>query len=135
MKDVMLPLLVGVFEAKFALQQSKARSRLHLPPKEAPEKIRKQLEELQEDIDLLLLWCQGCKTQIHKALEETKDKERAPLHNVSAQAECRPDVSKSFSGAMSYQVPKQEEPPPSLLARGTGFVLHFIQKIKDNLPS
>lgn len=128
-KEVMIPLLVSVFEAKMTLQQSQAPSRLHATTRESPEKLRKQLEELQDDINMLLLWCQSCKTQIHKALENESPRQQ---HTIS-QSAAHPSLQKSFTEAISSQ---NIRPAAALQAAKVPLVkkvLQFLGSLKDNL--
>lgn len=128
-KEVMIPLLVGVFEAKMTLQQAQNPTRLHAATRESPEKLRKQLEELQEDINMLLLWCQSCKTQIGKALENESPRQQ---HTISSQSASHPAMQKSFADAINAQnirpaaqvEPAKESPLKKML--------QFIRRLKDN---
>jgi hypothetical protein len=103
-KKVMIPLLIKTFQYKLELNQSLALpSRLQSQKNlRSPEEIVEHLKTLDNDLKVLLLWCQSCRSQIQKALvtpgEEQKNNLTAAVPNSSDDA-----ISKSFSEAVSAQ--------------------------------
>jgi hypothetical protein len=100
-KKVMIPLLIKTFQFKLELSQS-----LNLPSrqqsqkeKQRPKEIIEQLRTLDNDLKVLLLWCQSCRSQIQKALcvseEEQKNNVATSVPTTSNGA-----VSKSFNEAV-----------------------------------
>jgi hypothetical protein len=102
-KKVMIPLLIKTFQFKLELNQSLSLpSRLQSPKNQhSPDEIREQLKTLDNDLKMLLLWCQSCRSQIYKALtvpeEEQKNTVTAPPPSAP------PSVAKSFNEAVSAQ--------------------------------
>lgn len=103
-KKVMIPLLIKTFQYKLELNQSLGfPSRLQSQKNQrSPEEIVEHLKTLDNDLKVLLLWCQSCRSQIQKALsssgEEQKNTMTAAVPSPSQDA-----VSKSFSEAVSAQ--------------------------------
>lgn len=103
-KKVMIPLLIKTFQFKLELNQSLSLpSRLHSQKNQSsPEEIIEQLKTLDNDLKVLFLWCQSCRTQIQKALimpdEEQKNTVASPTD-----APLNPAITKSFSEAVSAQ--------------------------------
>jgi hypothetical protein len=96
-KEVMIPLLVEIFEAKLAASSTNALpSRLTPKAPKSREELRKELEALQSDIKQLTLWCQSCESQIAKALEETKEPTKFS-YSVAKPTAVSSAVSQSFS--------------------------------------
>lgn len=74
-KQVMIPLMIRVFELKLTTQLVNCpTSRLINKPEQPTDEIRLQLEQLKEDLKLLLLWVQSCQKQVDKTLAETEIK-------------------------------------------------------------
>jgi hypothetical protein len=113
-KKIMIPLLIKIFELKLAAQQAKTPpSRLHKQIGEPPEKIRKQLDHLDNHLKQLQLWCHSCQSQISKALNEMDETAEKPMrHTTSSEVGCHPAVEKSFSNAISSKaVPNRNVNP------------------------
>jgi len=102
-KRVMIPLLIKTFQCKQELSQSLSiPSRLQNKKNQRPpEEILQQLRNLDEDLKVLLLWCQSCRSQIHKALntEEEQKKNIAPTESAAV------STTKSVKDAVSRQKP------------------------------
>lgn len=102
-KKVMIPILIKTFQFKLELNQSLSLpSRLQSPKNQhSPDEIQDQLKTLDNDLKMLLLWCQSCRSQIYKALivpdEEQKNTVTAPTTSA------HPAVAKSFNEAVSAQ--------------------------------
>ena len=102
-KKVMIPLLIKTFQFKLELSQS-----LSLPSRiqskknnRSSEEIIEQLKTLDNDLKVLLLWCQSCRSQIQKALcvPEEEQKNTVAISSTST----HPAVAKSFNEAVSAQ--------------------------------
>jgi hypothetical protein len=119
-KKVMIPLLIKTFQLKLELTQS-----LSLPSRlqnqngqRSPEEILDQLKTLDSDLKGLLLWCQSCRSQIHKALTIPEDEKKNAVTNPASDA--NPAVAKSFNEAIIahssffQQQPTQEKSKDSL---------------------
>ncbi len=102
-KKVMIPLLIKTFQFKLELSQSLSLpSRLHSQKNQrSPEEILEQLKTLDNDLKVLLLWCQSCRSQIQKALSVTEEEQKNTVATPSSSA--NPAVAKSFSEAVSAQ--------------------------------
>ncbi len=101
-KKVMIPLLIKTFQFKSELSQalsfpSRLQSQKH---QRSPEEIIEQLKTLDNDLKVLFLWCQSCRSQIQKALIAPGEEQK---NMVSSIATSNPAVSKSFSDAVSAQ--------------------------------
>jgi hypothetical protein len=102
-KKVMIPLLIKTFQFKLELSQSLSLpSHLQSQKNPSPEEIVAHLKTLDNDLKVLLLWCQSCRSQIQKALcvpeEEQKNTVTASAPTTAAIA-----VAKSFNEAVSAQ--------------------------------
>jgi hypothetical protein len=128
-KEVMIPLLVEVFEAKLAAQGSNAPiSRLQPPSLKSREQICKELEAIHQDIKLLLLWGQSCEKQVLKALEELNEKPKTTFrYSLSSPQETNPDVSKSFSEALGTHLKQPPKVSPSF-RQSLAFILRSMFK-------
>lgn len=104
-KKVMLPLLIKTFQFKLELSQaSSMSSRLQSQKNQrSPEEIIEQLKVLDNDLKILFLWCQSCRSQIQKALVPPEEEQKSPSAPTIAISSPDPVVSKSFSEAMSAQ--------------------------------
>ena len=101
-KNVMIPLLIKIFQLRLEVQQSTTPpSRLHsTAPKVCLDDLIQQLQRLDSDIKLLHIWNQSCQTQIEKVLQEAKEGHIASLGNsVKPDYKLHPSVQKSFQGA------------------------------------
>jgi len=103
-KKVMIPLLIKTFQFKLELSQS-----LSLPSRlqnqknlRSPEEIIEHLKTLDNDLKVLLLWCQSCRSQIQKALNVSEEEQKNSV-TTSVPAAPNTTVSKSFSEAVSAQ--------------------------------
>lgn len=100
-KKVMIPLLIKTFQFKLELSQSLSLpSRLKHQNKRSPEEIVEQLKTLDNDLKILLLWCQSCRSQIQKALSVPEEEQKNSV-NASVPISDNAAVSKSFSEAVS----------------------------------
>ncbi len=102
-KKVMIPLLIKIFQLKLELNQS-----LSLPSRlqsqksnRSPEEILEHLRTLDNDLSLLLLWCQSCRNQISKALNTPEEEQKNTV--ATSPSATHPAVAKSFSEALSAQ--------------------------------
>jgi hypothetical protein len=120
-KEVMIPLLVEIFEAKLAAQQANMLpSRLHKPSSKSKEQIQEELQALLEQVKQLTLWVHGCELQILKALDETKD---AP----------KPTFQYSISTPTPQTAEEKENPGPlGSLASWVKNRLAFLGSHRDN---
>lgn len=102
-KNTMIPLLIKVFQLRLEIQQTQTPpSRLEPTRTKAvlPDLI-KQLELLDEDLKLLQIWNQSCRTQIEKVLLEAKNEAPPSLHSsIQAKQQANPAVQKSFQEAL-----------------------------------
>lgn len=103
-KKVMIPLLIKTFQYKLELSQSLSLpSRLQSQKNQrSPEEIIDHLKTLDNDLKVLLLWCQSCRSQIQKALSSPDEEQKKAL-STSIPAPGNTAVSKSFSEAVSAQ--------------------------------
>ena len=111
-KNVMIPLLIKVFQLKLELGQSHSLpSRLtKSKSKEALEESEAHLKRLDEDLKLLALWCQSSRNQIGKALCPPEENIKSTLaQSNSAENPTHPAVSKSFSDAVSSKSHKRKK--------------------------
>ncbi len=92
-KNVMLPLLIKTFQRKL---ESSFSSQQERPIDEAQE----QLKILDQDLKNLLLWCQNCRGQIHKALSLSEQQKTLA---ATASAEAPSSIYKSFADALARQ--------------------------------
>jgi hypothetical protein len=119
-KKVMIPLLIKTFQFKLELTQS-----LSLPSRlqnqnshRSPEEILDQLKTLDSDLKGLLLWCQSCRSQIHKALTIPEEEKKNAV--TTPPSDANPAVAKSFNEAITahpsffQQQPTQEKAKDSL---------------------
>jgi len=105
-KNVMIPLLIKVFQLKLEIGQSHSLpSRLtHSKAKESLAESEAHLKRLDEDLKLLSLWCQSSRNQISKALSPPEENSKASLkQSKSGEGSTNPAVTKSFSDAVSSQ--------------------------------
>ena len=102
-KKVMIPLLIKIFQYKLELSQSlslpsRLQSQKHL---RSPEAILEQLKTLDNDLNMLLLWCQSSRNQINKALNVLEEEQKNTVATPSSST--HPSVAKSFNEALSAQ--------------------------------
>ncbi|GEM_PF-1761595 len=102
-KKVMIPLLIKTFQFKLELSQSlSVPSRLQNPKNQnSPEEIQDQLKTLDNDLKILLLWCQSCRSQIYRALTVSDEEQKNTVTTPSSST--HPAVAKSFNEAVSAQ--------------------------------
>jgi len=100
-KKVMIPLLIKTFQLKLELSQTLSLpSRLQsLKDQRSSEEVLEQLRTLDNDLKVLLLWCQSSRSQIQKALKTPEEEQKNTVATSSSAA--HPGVSKSFSEAVS----------------------------------
>ncbi len=124
-KNVMIPLLIKIFQLRLEVQQTTSPpSRLQSSkPKVSLDDLISQLNRLDEDLKLLNIWNQSCQTQIAKVLQEAKMGHSISLgDSVKADYKGHPAAKKSFEGAFSSG--KKETAP-----RPLSFWKKWIQKI------
>ncbi|MGC1878208.1 MAG: hypothetical protein WA347_05725 [Rhabdochlamydiaceae bacterium] len=119
-KKIMIPLLIKTFQFKLELSQSLSLpSRLHSQKNErSPKETIEQLKTLDNDLKVLLLWCQSCRSQIQKALSVPQEEQK---NTMTASPSSPSDIAvlKSFNEAVSAQASffqqqtVQETDPPS----------------------
>lgn len=104
-KKIMIPLLIKTFQHKLELSQALSLpSRLKNHKNQySPEEIIEQLKTLDNDLKVLLLWCQSCHNQIQKALSVPEEEQKSTTVAAPTIAPTNPAVSKSFSEAVSAQ--------------------------------
>ena len=102
-KKVMIPLLIKTFQLKLELSQALSLpSRLQSQKNQrSPDQITQQLKTLDADLKVLLLWCQSCRSQIHKALAVPEEEQKSTI--AASSSEANPAVAKSFNEAVSSQ--------------------------------
>ncbi len=112
-KNVMIPLLIKTFQLKLELNQALSLpSRLQSQKnRRSPEEILDQLKTLDNDLKVLLLWCQSCRSQIQKALTVPEEEQKNTVAPPT-EATANPAVTKSFSEAVSAQPSFFHQPPP-----------------------
>ena len=107
-KNVMIPLLIKVFQLRLEVQQTAtppSRLQSQKPKASLPELIE-QLELLDNDLKLLQIWNQSCHTQIEKVLLEAHKEIPFSLTNsIKTKQDMNPSVHKSFQKAMREQKP------------------------------
>lgn len=110
-KKVMIPLLIKTFQYKLELSQALSLpSRLNQKSQRSPEEITEQLKTLDNDLKMLFLWCQSCRSQIQKALSVPEEEQKSTVA-VPTPADAHSAVSKSFTEAM--QSPFFQQQPPT----------------------
>ncbi len=116
-KDVMIPLLIKIFQIRLEAQQLKEPpSRLASDKnKSSLEDLQKQLLILDNDLKLQLQWIQSCRTQIEKVSAELHDPLSALTDVKKLQA--NPFMQKSFDKALSSNQTANTEKKTSLLFR------------------
>lgn len=106
-KNVMIPLLIKVFQLRLEIQQAASppsrlnpqKSPIHLPD------LIEQLEILDENLKLLQIWNQSCRTQIDKVLLEARNECPPSLNSsIKTKQDLDPAVQKSFQEALSSQL-------------------------------
>jgi hypothetical protein len=103
-KKVMIPLLIKTFQFKLELSQSLSLpSRLHSHKNERSLKeIVEHLKTLDNDLKVLLLWCQSCRSQVQKALTAPEEEQKNTM-TASPSSPSNIAVLKSFNEAVSAQ--------------------------------
>lgn len=116
-KKVMIPLLIKTFQFKLELSQSLSLpSRLQSQKNQrSSEEIIEHLKTLDNDLKVLLLWCESCRSQIQKALCPLEEEQKNAV-TASASTPDNIAVSKSFNEAVSaqssffkQQIPQEKE--------------------------
>ncbi|MES2122015.1 MAG: hypothetical protein V4492_04465, partial [Chlamydiota bacterium] len=105
-KKVMIPLLIKTFQLKLELSQSiSLPSRLQKnKSQQSLDEITEQLNQLDKDLNVLMLWCQSSRGQITKALAPEEEEPKSAIASPT-QEPSNPAVLKSFSNAVSSQPP------------------------------
>ena len=116
-KKVMIPLLIKSFQLKLEHHQALGTPSplQNNPSQKTREEVREQLTQLEQDVKMLQLWCQSCRSQIQKALTIQEEEQKNGILAKDS-ADANPAVSKSFSNALAGQPqlsPAQEEKRPS----------------------
>ncbi len=103
-KKVMIPLLIKTFQLKLELSQSiSLPSRLQKnKSQQSLDEITEQLNQLDKDLNVLMLWCQSSRGQIAKALTPEEEEPKSSIASPT-QEPSNPTVLKSFSNAVSSQ--------------------------------
>jgi len=103
-KNIMIPLLIKVFHIKLELQQaSSPPSRFQTKqPQDKVKELLDQIHKLDDDLQLMIGWCQSCKNQVQKVLQEVQE-ESKPASQIHSASSANPAVQKSFSGAVADQ--------------------------------
>ncbi len=98
-------MLIKIFQLKLDLNQKNGLpSRLQSLNKEtSSEEIIGQLQNLDEDLNLLMLWCQSSRNQIAKALNPSEEDQKQKITTRAPKSHSDLAVSKSFSAAVSSQ--------------------------------
>ncbi len=114
-KNVMIPLLIKIFQLRLEVQQTTSPpSRLQSSkPKVSLEDLTQQLNLLNADLKLLHIWNQSCQTQIEKVLHEADQGYSGSLGNsVKQDPKLHPSIQKSFQGALlsGKEKPQQKDP-------------------------
>jgi hypothetical protein len=103
-KNVMIPLLIKVFQLRLEVQQSiSPPSRLqNKQPKASLQELIENLSQLHQDLKLLQSWNQSCQIQIEKVLQEALEKPSSSLSSSvkTGSSPIHPAVQKSFQGAI-----------------------------------
>jgi hypothetical protein len=101
-KNIMIPLLIKVFHIKLELQQaSSPPSRLQSrQPEEKVKELLEQIQKLDCDLQLMIGWCQSCKNQVQKVIQEVEQESKiqSPIYSASS---ADPMLQKSFSDAVA----------------------------------
>jgi hypothetical protein len=102
-KSIMIPLLIKVFHIKLEAQQSSSPPcRLTNKVSESKvEELKSQLENLDEDLRMISVWCQSCRNQIQKVLDEIKVDFKPS--SIQSGFTTNPNVQKSFTDALASQ--------------------------------
>lgn len=97
-KQVMIPLLIRIFQLRLEVQQAESPPSRILNYKSTPslEDLEKQLKQLDQDLALLQVWNQSCRTQIEKVLSETKHTPSPLAPSIQIKHQALPAVQKSF---------------------------------------
>ena len=104
-KSIMIPLLIKIFHLKIEAQQaSSPPSRLmSSEPEGKIVDVCHQLEGLDEDLKLMIGWCQSSRNQIQKVLQEINQELKPPSSITGSFSETNPNVQKSFVDALATQ--------------------------------
>lgn len=103
-KKAMIPLLIKTFQLKLEMSQALSPpSRLQKnQSQQSEEEITDQLNQLDKDLNVLMLWCQSSRGQIAKALSPLEEEQKNAI-SQAAPEDANPAVLKSFSNAVSAQ--------------------------------
>ena len=114
-KKIMIPMLIKIFQLKVDLSQSvSVPSRLQNSKKtQSTEEILDHLKRLDEDLNLLILWCQSCRNQVGKALSAPEEEHKQRLSATACESAQHSAVAKSFSEALSASSIRMPKPPIS----------------------
>ena len=101
-KNIMIPLLIKVFHIKLQVQQaSSPPSRLQArEPEEKVKELIFQLDKLDEDLKLMISWCQSCRKQVNKVLSEADAELKVPS-SIHSGFETNQALHKSFTDALA----------------------------------
>lgn len=117
-KNVMIPLLIKVFQIRLEAQQiAEPPSRLSSSkPKTSLNELIEQLTQLDEDLKLQYLWVESTRTQIKKIITELPEIHPVSLLNhVKKEEIADPAIQKSFHDVISKKngqatAPLNQEP-------------------------
>ncbi len=101
-KNIMIPLLIRVFHIKLEVQQaSSPPSRFYSKqPEEKVQELIDQLHKLDQDLQMMIGWCQSCRSQVQKVTTEV-DQELKPRSQIHSVVSSNPSVQKSYTEAIS----------------------------------
>ena len=106
-KNVMIPLLIKVFQIRLEAQQiAEPPSRLSsAKPKTSLNELLEQLSRLDEDLKLQYLWVESTRTQIEKIISELKQIQPICLTNhIKKENTADPIIQKSFQNVISKKM-------------------------------
>ena len=103
-KNVMIPLLIKVFQTRLEAQKiAEPPSRLSsAKPKASLSELLEQLTHLDEELKLQYLWVESTRTQLQKIITELKQIPPASTtHHIKKEGMADPAIQKSFQDVIS----------------------------------
>lgn len=97
-KKVMIPLLIKIFQTQLDLSY-----RAHTKDAVAKENSVEQLKTLDNDLKVLLQWCQSSRQHIQKALSMSENEPEAETDFSTALFSANPHISQSFHEIVSEE--------------------------------
>jgi hypothetical protein len=103
-KNVMIPLLIRIFHLKIEAQHSLALpSRLTVRGKEKDsQEILKELQKIDEDLKVMITWCQSTRGQLLKAIKELSESNKSTPPMQTAASPSTSFAQKSFIEAIIH---------------------------------